>query len=231
MSEAPRSPHESWNRAESAAQSPPETAAQGRPEPGRSDRIVTVPNALSLLRLLLIPVFIWLLVGLDSPGWAFVVLFVSGVSDWLDGKLARWLNQSSKLGVLLDPAADRIYVLVIPIVFGIQGYLPWWLIGVIVARDVLLFATVPLLSSRGITALPTLYIGKAATFALMSAFPWLLAGQIEGIIGTICYPIGWAFLIWGVGLYVWSLILYWIQTVAVVRSMDRVRGAAVEAGR
>lgn len=185
----------------------------------RSDRVVTVPNALSVMRLALIPVFVWLLLGLDSPGWAFAVLFISGVSDWLDGKLARWLNQSSKLGVLLDPAADRIYVLVIPIVFGLKGYVPWWIIGIIIARDVLLFATAPLLSRRGITALPTLYIGKAATFALMSSFPWLLAGQIDGWIGTVCYPIGWAFLIWGVGMYVWSLILYWIQTIAVVRTM------------
>jgi cardiolipin synthase len=202
-----------------------------RPVRERSDRVVTVPNALSVLRLLLIPVFVWLLLGLDSPGWAFAVLFVSGLSDWLDGKLARWLNQSSKLGVLLDPAADRIYVLVIPIVFGIKGYVPWWIIGIVVARDVLLFATMPLLSRRGLTALPTLYIGKAATFALMSAFPWLLAGQLDSVVGTVAYPIGWAFLIWGVGLYVWSLILYWIQTIAVVRRMDGVRGAAAAPGR
>lgn len=229
MTESPRIPHESWNRSR-----PTETESPGSaqpPAPVRSDRIVTVPNALSVLRLLLIPVFVWLLLGVDSPGWAFAVLFVSGLSDWLDGKLARWLNQSSKLGVLLDPAADRIYVLVIPIVFGIKGYVPWWIIGIIIARDVLLFATAPLLTSRGITALPTLYIGKAATFALMSSFPWLLAGQLDGAVGTVCYPIGWAFLIWGVGLYVWSLILYWIQTLAVVRGMDRVTGAAAGAGR
>lgn len=191
-----------------------------------ADRIWTVPNALSMMRLALIPVFIWLLMVVDSPGWAFVVLFVSGVSDWLDGKLARWLDQSSKIGALLDPAADRLYVIVIPICFGLKGYVPWWIIGVIIARDVLLFATAPLLSARGVTALPTLYIGKAATFALMSSFPWLLAGQIDGVIGTVCFPIGWAFLIWGVAMYAWSLVLYWIQTVAVVREMPRVSSAA-----
>lgn len=195
-------------------------AALSRPEhPDRSDAVWTVPNALSVARLLLIPVFVWLLLVEESAGWAFVVLFVSGVTDWLDGKLARWLGQSSKLGALLDPAADRLYVIVIPVCFGIAGYVPWWLIGTIIGRDVLLFLTAPLLSSRGVTALPTLYVGKAATFALMSSFPWLLAGHIDGVIGTITFPIGWAFLIWGVAMYVWSLILYWIQTVAVVRTM------------
>lgn len=188
----------------------------------RTDRIVTVPNALSVLRLALIPVFIWLLLVEDSPGWGFVVLFVSGLTDWLDGKIARWLGQSSKLGVLLDPAADRLYVIIIPICFGLKGYVPWWIVGVLVARDVLLFATAPLLRRRGVTALPTLYIGKAATFALMSAFPWLLAGQIDGWVGTVTYPVGWAFLIWGLAMYVWSLVLYWIQTIMVVRQSAKV---------
>ena len=188
---------------------------------GRSDAIWTVPNALSLLRLLMIPLFIWLLLVEQSAGWAFVVLFVSGVTDWLDGKLARWLGQSSKLGALLDPAADRLYVIIIPICFGVREFVPWWLIGLIIGRDLLLLASAPLLRSRGVTALPTLYIGKAATFALMSAFPWLLAGQIDGPVGDVTHPIGWAFLLWGVGLYVWSLVLYWIQTVAVLRRMPR----------
>ena len=201
--------------------------------PDTSDAVWTVPNALSVLRLALIPVFVWLLMVEESAGWAFVVLFVSGVTDWLDGKLARWLGQSSKLGALLDPAADRLYVIVIPICFGLREFVPWWLIGLIVGRDVLLLATAPLLKSRGVTALPTLYIGKAATFALMSSFPWLLAGQIDGLVGDITHPIGWAFLIWGVGLYVWSLILYWVQTIDVVRTMPataNVLPAAPEAG-
>lgn len=203
---------------------PPDTAAG-------SDRFWTVPNALSLMRLALIPVFIWVLMVADSPGWALAILIVSGLSDWLDGKLARWLDQSSKIGALLDPAADRLYVIVIPVCFALKDYVPWWIIGLIVGRDVLLFATAPLLKSRGVTALPTLYIGKAATFALMSAFPWLLGGQIEGIVGTVSFPIGWAFLIWGVGMYLWSLILYWIQTVAVLREMPRVTSAPAAADR
>ena len=195
------------------------------PEP-RSDAVWTVPNALSVLRLALIPVFIWVLLVEESAGWALLIVIVSGLTDWLDGKLARWLGQSSKLGALLDPAADRLYVIVIPICFGIREFVPWWLIGLIIGRDVLLFATAPLLKSRGVTALPTLYIGKAATFALMSAFPWLLGGQIDGVVGTVSHPIGWAFLLWGVGLYLWSLVLYWVQTIDVVRTMPPVSGAS-----
>ena len=181
-------------------------------------RIVTVPNALSVLRLALIPVFVLLLLAEEADGWALAILVVSGASDWLDGKLARLLDQSSRLGELLDPAADRLYVVIIPLAFVLREILPWWLIGVILARDVLLFATAPLLRSRGHLALPTLYIGKAATFALMSAFPWLLAGQLDSVVGTVAYPIGWAFLIWGVGMYLWTFLLYWYQTILVVRA-------------
>ncbi|WP_232017137.1 CDP-alcohol phosphatidyltransferase family protein [Gordonia insulae] len=187
---------------------------------------MTVPNALSVLRLALIPVFVWLLLVEKADGWAFAILLFSGFSDWADGKLARWLNQSSRIGALLDPAADRLYIVIIPIAFGIREFVPWWLIAIIIGRDLALFATAPLLRSRGLVALPVLYIGKAATFALMSAFPWLLAGQLDSIVGTISYPIGWAFMIWGVALYLWSFVLYAYQTVLVLRHMPRTSAAA-----
>ncbi|MGK2316499.1 CDP-alcohol phosphatidyltransferase family protein [Gordonia rhizosphera] len=193
------------------------------PPPTRSDdRVLTLPNALSVLRLALIPVFVWLLLVVEADGWAFAVLMFSGFSDWADGKIARWLDQSSRIGALLDPAADRLYIVIIPIAFGIRDFLPWWLIAVVIGRDLALFAMGPLLRSRGLMALPTLYIGKAATFALMSAFPWLLAGQLDSVVGTICYPIGWAFMIWGVALYLWSFVLYAYQTLLVLRRMPRV---------
>ena len=199
-----------------------EEPSTGGTPPERSDAIWTVPNALSLLRLLLIPVFIWLLLVEESAGWAFAVLFVSGVTDWLDGKLARWLGQSSKLGALLDPAADRLYVIIIPICFGIREFVPWWIIGLIIGRDVLLFATAPLLRSRGVTALPTLYIGKAATFALMSALPWLLAGQMDWVGAGFGRAFGGALLVWGTALYVWTGALYTAQALRVARSIPPV---------
>ncbi|MGV9712049.1 CDP-alcohol phosphatidyltransferase family protein [Gordonia sp. NPDC003424] len=188
-----------------------------------TNRVFTVPNALSLLRLALIPVFVWLLLVQKADAWAFWVLVFSGFSDWADGKLARLLNQYSRIGELLDPLADRLYIVIIPICFGIRGFVPWWLIGIVIARDVALFAMGPLLRSRGLLALPVLYIGKAATFALMSAFPWLLAGQLDSVVGTVCFPIGWAFLIWGVGLYLWSFVLYAYQTILVLRRLPPIR--------
>ncbi|WP_299572011.1 CDP-alcohol phosphatidyltransferase family protein [uncultured Williamsia sp.] len=199
------------------------TRAPGSSEPVLSDRIVTVPNALSLLRLVLVPVFVWLLVFEHAYAWSFVVLLVSGASDWADGKLARLLNQSSSLGALLDPAADRIYMIVIPICLGLRDIVPWWLIGILIGRDLLLLAAVPILRTRGLTALPVTYVGKAATFSLMYGFPFVLGGQIDNWLGDVFHPIGWAFLIWGTGMYVWSFVQYWWQAVLVVRRVPRAR--------
>ncbi len=186
-------------------------------ERAQTERIVTVPNALSVLRLALVPVFLYVLLVEKADGWAFAILMASGISDWLDGKIARWLDQSSALGALLDPLADRIYIIAIPLAFGVRGFIPWWIIGLIVARDVLLALQLPLLRRRGVTALPVLYVGKAATFALMSAFPWILFGQLDSMVGRIALPFGWALLIWGVALYLWTFALYWYQTILVLR--------------
>ena len=196
------------------------------PEPVvETNRIFTVPNLLSAVRLVMVPVFLWVLLAKEADGWAFAILFFAGLSDWADGKIARLMNQSSRLVALLDPAADRLYMLVIPIGLAIRGIMPWWLIGVLIGRDVLLLASAPLLRSRGLTALPVIYIGKAATFALMYGFPMILAGQLDSVIGDIFYPCGWAFMIWGTGMYLWSFVLYWIQVVQVMRTMPPVHDA------
>lgn len=198
--------------------------AGGAPStPGTPPSPLNVPNALSVLRLLGVPLFLWLLLVEHSDAWALVVLMVSGFTDWLDGKLARLLDQQTRLGELLDPAADRLYMIAVPIAFGIRGILPWWVIGLLIGREVVLAGTVPFLRSRGITALPTLYLGKAATFALMYALPMLLAGTFDNTLGAVMHPLGWAFLIWGLGMYWWTLALYWWQTVLVVRDLPRVR--------
>lgn len=198
--------------------------AGGAPStPGTPPSPLNVPNALSVLRLLGVPLFLCLLLVEHSDAWALVVLMVSGFTDWLDGKLARLLDQQTRLGELLDPAADRLYMIAVPIAFGIRGILPWWVIGLLIGREVVLAGTVPFLRSRGITALPTLYLGKAATFALMYALPMLLAGTFDNTLGAVMHPLGWAFLIWGLGMYWWTLALYWWQTVLVVRDLPRVR--------
>jgi cardiolipin synthase len=188
-----------------------------------SDRLLTVPNALSGIRLVLIPVFVYLLLVAHADAWAVAVLMFSGASDWADGKIARLLNQSSKLGELLDPAVDRLYMVTVPIVFGLRGIIPWWIIAVLLARDALLAAELPLLRTRGFTALPVLYIGKAATFSLMSAFPLILLGQWDALWSRVVLACGWAFLIWGLYMYLWSFVLYAVQVVLVMRRLPPVR--------
>jgi CDP-diacylglycerol--glycerol-3-phosphate 3-phosphatidyltransferase len=190
-----------------------------------TDRVLTVPNVLSAARLVLIVVFVYLLLGTHAYGWAVAVLMISGASDWLDGKLARLLNQYTRLGELLDPAVDRLYMVVIPISFAIAGLVPWWIIVVLIVRDGLLAAMLPVLRSRGLSALPVSYIGKAATFALMSAFPLILLGQWDALWSRVIGDIGWAFLIWGIGMYLWAFVLYVIQLVLVVRELPRIQKA------
>lgn len=190
-----------------------------RPE---GDRVLTIPNALSALRLILVPVFLYLLLGADAKGWAVAVLMFSGFSDWADGKIARLVaNQSSRLGALLDPAVDRIYMVVVPVALAIADIVPWWFVIVLLGRDVLLAGTLPILRSRGFTALPVTYIGKAATFALMSGFPFVLLGQWDALWSRIILACGWAFLIWGAVMYLWSAVLYLIQVTKVVRQLPK----------
>lgn len=186
------------------------------------DRVLTVPNVLSVVRLVLIGVFVYLLLVAHSYGWAVAVLIASGASDWADGKIARLMNQSSRLGELLDPAVDRLYMVVIPVAFAMAGLIPWWVIAVLIARDGLLAAMLPVLRSRGLSALPVTYIGKAATFALMTAFPLILLGQWDALWSRVLGACGWGFLIWGIGMYLWSFVLYLIQLGMVVRRMPKV---------
>lgn len=188
------------------------------------DRVLTIPNVLSAVRLVLVPVFLWLMFGVEEYGWAVAVLMFSGFSDWADGKIARLVaNQSSRLGALLDPAVDRIYMITVPVALAVAGVVPWWFVVVLVVRDGLLAATLPVLRSRGLTALPVAYVGKAATFALMSGFPLVLLGQWDALWSRVILAIGWAFLIWGIAMYVWSGVLYLIQ-IRMVAAMPRSAG-------
>ncbi|MGX7679639.1 CDP-alcohol phosphatidyltransferase family protein [Jatrophihabitans sp. DSM 45814] len=173
--------------------------------------VLTIPNLLSFARLLGVPLFLWLLLGPHADGWALVVLMVSGITDWADGVLARKLNQTSALGALLDPLADRLYILATLFGLVLRHVIPWWLAAIIVGRDLILLATLPALRRRGLTALPVHYLGKAATFNLLYAFPLLLIGSHTGTLGDIVKPVAWAFTIWGTALYVWAGALYLVQ--------------------
>ncbi|MDM4139515.1 MULTISPECIES: CDP-alcohol phosphatidyltransferase family protein [Mycobacterium] len=190
------------------------------------NRVLTVPNALSAVRLALIPVFVYALLVAHAYGWAVGILMFSGASDWADGKIARLLDQSSRLGVLLDPAVDRLYMVAVPLVLAFSGIVPWWFVIVLLARDGLLAATLPLLWSRGLTALPVTYIGKAATFALMSGFPLVLLGTWDALWSRVIGACGWAFLIWGMYAYLWAFAQYAAQMVLVLRRMPKVDRAS-----
>jgi cardiolipin synthase len=177
-----------------------------------TDRVWTVPNILSMLRLVGVPVFLVLILAFEADGWALAVLFLSGLSDWLDGKLARMLNQTSSLGALLDPLADRLYMVTTPLAFAIRDFVPWWVVILLFARDGILALTLPVLKARGLGPLPVTYIGKAATFALMYAFPMILAGQWDSTVSRVMLALGYAFLAWGLYMYLWSMVMYLYQT-------------------
>ncbi len=187
----------------------------------RTDRIVTIPNILSFVRLLLVPVFLWLVLGPEWDELALVVLVVSGITDYLDGKLARTLGQASKIGAILDPVADRLYILAVVVGLGIREIIPWWLAVALPLRDVFLFSLVPFLRTRGYSSLPVHFLGKAATAGLLYAFPLLLLGDGSGTIADLANVFGWAFAIWGVGLYWWGGVLYAFQVRRLLTTTER----------
>jgi cardiolipin synthase len=171
----------------------------------------TIPNALSALRLLGVPVFFWLIVGPENDGLALAVLIVSSFTDWLDGYLARKLNQFSRLGELLDPLADRLYVVAALAALYIRDLLPIWVVVLLILRDVLMSLLLLYLKRFGITGVPVHFVGKAATMNLLYALPLVLLGTFGGIIGQLAYVFGWAFLIWGITMYWYAGALYFHQ--------------------
>ena len=174
----------------------------------RDTRVWTIPNLLSVARLLGVPLFLWLVLGPEADGWALVVLMVSGATDYADGYLARKLNQTTVLGQILDPVADRLYILAVVVGLALRDVIPWWLAISLPLRDALMWGLVPLLRTRGYSSLPVHFLGKAATFNLLYAFPLLLLGDGDGLVARLAEVFGWAFAFWGVGLYWWAGILY-----------------------
>lgn len=200
---------------ESSAGTP---GAPGTSADRSSDRVWTIPNLLSFLRLLGVPLFLYLLLAHPPhDGWALVVLAVSAFTDWADGKLARLLGQYSKLGELLDPAADRLYIFATLIAFVVRDFIPWWVAALIIGRDLVLAVGLRVVRLHGYQALPVHYLGKAATFCLLYAFPLLLLAQGGSALARLAQPFGIAFTVWGMLLYLWSGALYVGQVLWVVR--------------
>jgi CDP-diacylglycerol--glycerol-3-phosphate 3-phosphatidyltransferase len=182
------------------------------------DRVWTLPNALSALRLLGVPLFLYLLLGPEADGWAVAILIIAGFTDWLDGKLARWLNQSSRLGALLDPAADRLYIVSTLVALALRDIVPVWIVVLLVGREVVLGLALVVLRRYGYPPLQVHYLGKAATFLLLYAFPGLLLADGDGWLADLLEPFAWALTIWGTVLYVLAGLLYLVQVAGIVRA-------------
>jgi len=200
----------------------PETDQRVTVVPRRSgaDRIWTIPNALSFLRLLGVPFFL-LLILVERDVAAVVVLGVASLSDLVDGRIARRFNQISRLGEVLDPAADRLYILATVIGLAARGIIPWWLLLILVGRDVMLAMMWPAVRARGYASLPVNFIGKAATFCLLYALPLILLGAGPWPVSPAAKVTGWAFALWGAYLYWWAGLLYLRQTRELVATRPR----------
>ena len=199
------------------------------------DQVWTVPNALSVLRLLGVPLFLWLILrpvfhGPHMDGWAILVLALAGFTDYLDGKIARAFNQTSRIGTLLDPAADRLYILATLVGLAWRDIIPIWLVVILVGRDVLMAIPLGVLRRHGYGPPPVHFMGKAATFNLLYAFPLLLLGDGHDTLNDVAGAIGWAFAIWGTALYWAAAGLYVLQVRQVLRPEPPRGGAGAADG-
>jgi len=181
-----------------------------------STRVWTIPNVLSVIRLVFIPLFLWLL-GTAQYGWALVVIVVSSLTDFVDGYIARRFDQVSRIGQLLDPAVDRLFIFSTLIGLAWQDFLPWWLVIVIVLRDVALGVLGVVLANHGYGPLPVHHLGKVATFALLFALPTLVLGAAFPVLAPVSDPVGWALALWGAFLYWWAGAIYLHETIRLVR--------------
>ena len=191
------------------------------------ERIWTIPNLISVARLLGVPVFLWLVLGLRTAAgdwWAVGLLIAAGISDWLDGKIARALNQQSRLGQMLDPAADRLYIAATIIALAVREIIPWWLVAVLAARELVMAIVLAILRRRGWAALQVSFVGKTATLCLLYAFPLLFLGSHVAVYAETARVAGWSFVIWGSALYWCSALLYIVQARRLLAGADPALG-------
>jgi cardiolipin synthase (CMP-forming) len=185
-----------------------------RPMGEDGDRIWTIPNAISVARLIGVPVFLWLVLRVRTPAgdwWAVGLLIASGASDWLDGKIARALNQQSRLGQILDPAADRLYIVATIVALAVRSIIPWWLVALLAVRELMMGVVLAVLRRRGWGALQVSFVGKTATLCLLYAFPLLFLGSHVAGYAETARVAGWSFAIWGSALYWCAALLYIVQ--------------------
>jgi cardiolipin synthase len=169
-------------------------------EGGPSDRILTVPNVLSILRLCSVPVFVWLFVAEHEE--AAVVLYGAGAwTDFFDGWIARRFNQVSELGKLLDPLADRVFIVALAVALVARGTLAWPLAAAIIARDLLILAVFPVLERRGLERIRVNFVGKTATASLLLGLTLLAWSETSFPIRDTAEVLGAVFTYTGAALY------------------------------
>jgi cardiolipin synthase len=147
------------------------------PDDPRLDRIVTIPNLISVVRLACLPVFLWLLFGRDDRAYAAWLLAALGVTDFLDGYIARHFDQVSNLGKILDPVADRLIFIVGGGAILVDGSVPTWFALTVLARELLVGGATLVLAAMGARRIDVTWFGKAGTFGLLMAFPLFLAHE------------------------------------------------------
>lgn len=195
-------------------------------DPG--SQVFTIPNLISFARLLGVPIFLYLFLVAHADVAAIVVLAIGGTSDWIDGYIARRLRQVSRLGELLDPLADRLYILATLVAFTVRDVVPWQFTAALLARELLLGLSLLVLRRYGYGPPPVHYLGKTATFILLAAFPVLLLASTVSGAAPAAGAIGWGLAWWGLVLYWAAGVLYVIQAVDLVRAA---RGYPTEATR
>ncbi|MGA3215048.1 MAG: CDP-alcohol phosphatidyltransferase family protein [Acidimicrobiales bacterium] len=166
-----------------------------RGEDGNLDRVLTVPNAISLARILLLGLFCWLLIGPDQRITATVVLMVVGVTDFLDGYLARRFHQVSTLGKVLDPIADRLVLVTAVLAITVYGAVPVWLAVVVLGRELLVSLAVMGLAALKAPRIDVVWFGKAGTFGLMCCFPLFLLGDETATWARVLTDVTWVALV------------------------------------
>lgn len=179
--------------------------------PKAMNRVLTVPNLISFLRICSIPYIAWLITK-NHMILALVVLAISAFSDCIDGYIARRWNQVSKLGQILDPIADRLLIIFSTVALAIAAIIPWWALVLVVLRDVIMAALVVLLAQHDYGPLPVNFVGKAGTALIMLAIVSLMivyAVSTEAMF--VLYASAIACGIWGIALYWYAGLLYYRQ--------------------
>lgn len=188
-------------------------AAPDEPAAAGEDRILTIPNLITLVRLSCLPVFLWLLFDRDDPGAAALLLLALGGTDWVDGYIARHFHQVSTLGKVLDPVADRLLFFVGAGGILIYGAVPAWFAWMVLVREITVAAVTIGLAALGAKRIDVTWYGKAGTFCLMIAFPLFLGSAADTSIQGVLRFCAWG---WGIPGLVFSYVS-WAMYVPIAR--------------